>query len=100
MNNKLCVLMAAVLISGCSSITVDHPKPMRDTVFVAIHIVDELPTGNTDDTLAIARQTNGVGEIFIRRDVYPLCITHEVMHLFSGDWHGDDKSSEFCYIEK
>jgi len=48
--------------------------------------------------LGLGRLGNGVCHVQIRKDIYPYCITHEVMHGFSGEWHGGEESTMFCEI--
>jgi hypothetical protein len=92
----LIVLVSLLSIGGCA--TLDYPEPKRDLVYVSIELVDEI--AEMPEAYGIARcYYNGVCNIKIRKDVYPRCITHEVMHAFSGPWHGNRKTTQFCDIK-
>lgn len=87
------LVIAAMLTTGCS--VVDRvPSPLRDESFVHIKLVDELRKG----TLATARVKDGLCVVEIRKDVYPNCVTHEIMHCFSGNWHEGYETDDYCYI--
>jgi hypothetical protein len=94
---KRMILLLAVLVSGCSTVA-SSPSPRVDVIFAEIKLVDEIK--ERKDALGLSRCKHNVCQIQIRRDVYPLCITHEVMHGFSGSWHSTNDSTEYCLVER
>ena len=73
-----------VLITGC---TTTH-SPRIDEAFMHVKIVDEPGEDWPPRTAAITRGLGSrVSQIEVLRGYYPECITHEVRHVFEGDWH-------------
>lgn len=86
MSRVMGVLIAMLALAGCS----DTPPPKIDSAFFEVVILDE---PKPDWQLGTVAMTYGVGtgvsRIEILRSYYPDCITHEVRHVFEGDWHGE-----------
>ena len=83
----------SLLLAGCDYF--DAPaKPKRDEVFVAIKLVDDLPMRQYGEA-----QCTGVGvcTIKLKRDTYPMCITHEIRHAFEGNFHAGRESTDDCH---
>lgn len=83
-----------VLLTGCAS---TPPAPKHTQVFTSIEIVDEFDNPKQLGSTTWNPDVEGVCEIKIRKDVYPNCITHEVMHCFSGEWHEGYDTDKYCY---
>lgn len=83
----------ALLLSGCGFFDATT-KPKRDEVFVAIKLVDDLPMRQYGEARC---SVDGVCILEIKRDTYPMCITHEVRHAFEGNFHGNQPSDEDCH---
>jgi len=88
------LLLAPVLVLFLVACSPVPPKPERDTIFTSVTLVDGFD--NPDQIGRIKHHGNGVCAIEIKRDHYPDCITHEVLHCFSGSWHEGD-NDDFCY---
>ncbi len=88
----LFIICCASIMIGCKALP---PEPERDTIFTSVKIVERID--GYPDALAITRfNGTGVCEIEVRRDVYPDCLAHEVMHCFSGNWHAGKETEMFC----
>lgn len=89
----LALIVAAMLLalSGCA--TFDGPLPLRDAVTFQVQIVDDLPTTGR----AICTPDGAFCTLQIRRDQYPLCVTHEVRHAFEGRFHDSRPNGENCH---
>lgn len=88
---RLTPLLLCAALVGCS----DSPPPKIDSAFFEVTILDEpkpdWPSGTAAMTYAGG---TGVSRIEILRPYYPECITHEVRHVFEGEWHPGRK--EIC----
>lgn len=73
------------LITGCAA---TH-TPLIDEAFMHVKIVDEPGADWPPRTAAITRIDWPYSTIEVLRGYYPECITHEVRHVFEGDWHPD-----------
>ena len=82
---------ACLLISACSA----SPTIRHDQVFIESKVVDQLPLECPAGALACSVVTGPLCQIYIRRDIYPACIAHEVRHCHEGEWH-QSPSSEDC----
>lgn len=97
MGRAASVCLILMVLAGCSA--QPAPTPDLDIIFASIKLVDSFPD-RSPSTLALAKGTeHGFCSIEIRRDVYPRCITHEVMHCFSGNWHEGYETDEYCIVE-
>ena len=75
----LCAVVL-VLLTGCAT----QPQPaIREATF-SVRILDERPANWAPSTAAM---TYGSSRIEILRDYYPECLTHEIRHVFEGQWH-------------
>ena len=85
--------MFCLIVSGCD----ESPKePNYDEVHVTIRLVDSIE--NNPSTYGISHCVNNRCLIEIRKDVYPLCVTHEVRHAFEGNWHEGIETTEGCDV--
>lgn len=89
----VCSVMMATLLAACNA---EHPEPKRDMVVATVKIVDALPAPVKQGELARAKFNQGLCTIWIRRDVYPACLTHELMHCFSDSWHDGYETTAHC----
>lgn len=81
---RLTPLLLCAALVGCS----DSPEPQIDSAFFEVHILDEPKPDWGPGVVAMTRAgSTGISHIEILRPYYPECITHEVRHVFEGDWH-------------
>lgn len=89
-----------VALSACSFFEAKRMPVNRDHVLVDIELVDELPP-----SAGVASASKKFGDyscdgdfchVRILRKTYPFCVTHEIRHVFEGDWHGQHASTEDC----
>ena len=92
--SKICAILCGILLTGCVANT---PKAVIDESVVHIQLVDVVDANNPNK-LAEATWRGNVCIVKIRRDVYPNCVTHEIMHCFSGNWHEGYETDNYCYV--
>ena len=94
---KLSILFCMLSFIGCSS---TNYTLLHTEAEFKLFIVDELPTKNK---YASAESHCNLDfkycEIYILKEVYPRCITHEIRHVMEGHWH-NGMSKEDCHIIK
>jgi len=86
--------LVGFVLLALTACTTQPPKPVVDSRLITLELVDEFEEPNK---LGQATMGTHLCSIEIRKDVYPNCVTHEVMHCMSGDWHKGRDSDEFCY---
>lgn len=87
------LILAVLLLAGCdqSPVTIE-----RTDAIVHIKLVDQIDYRQGYEALGLSRCANGVCVVEIRRDLYPQCLTHEMRHVFEGDWHARRETTEGC----
>lgn len=85
-------LCLALLLVGCDA----APVPQRDEAIVHIRLVDTIDYKPGYDALGLSRCANDVCVVEVRKDLYPQCVTHEIRHVFEGDWHPRRETTENC----
>ena len=83
-----------LVVLALTACTPQPPKPLVDSRLITIELVDGF---DNPRQIGEATMTPHLCSIEIKKDRYPDCITHEVMHCFSGDWHQGRESDEYCY---
>lgn len=86
-------IFAALLLAGCDQ---TPAQIERTEALVHIRLVDHIDYKPGYDALGLTRCANGVCVVEIRRDTYPACVTHEIRHVFEGDWHPGRETTEGC----
>lgn len=87
------LILAALLMAGCDQ----TPSQIERTdAIVHIRLVDSIDYKQGYDAMGLTRCANGVCVVEIRRDLYPACVTHEIRHVFEGDWHPGRETTEDC----
>lgn len=89
----IAIAVLLLLLAGCDYFDASA-KPQRDTVFVQIQLVDDLPMRQYGEARCSGE---GVCILKIKRATYPMCIAHEVRHAFEGAFHDDRESTEDCH---
>lgn len=92
MGAVLC-LVALFALAGCDQSTVNIE---RTEALVHIRLVDQIDHKPGYIALGLTRCANGVCVVEIRKDLYPHCVTHEIRHVFEGDWHTGRETTEGC----
>lgn len=87
---KWLFLSLCIMLTACTS----EYNIKRDRVFVSIELVDSI--NNNPNTYGYSVCNNGVCTLYIRKDKYPLCITHEIRHAFEDNFHEGRESFEDC----
>lgn len=85
----LAAISLCVLLIGCAK----QPTILQDEVFFHSKIVDDLPRGVFGRATCLS---NNLCTIEIRRETYPNCIGHEIVHGHSGDWHKGYETTWGC----
>lgn len=78
-----------ILLMGCTQ----RPVILYDEVFFHSKIVDNLPPGVFGRATCLA---NNLCTIEIRRETYPDCVGHEIVHGHSGGWHEGYETTWGC----
>lgn len=86
-------IVALCCLTGCA--TFDGPAPLRPSAMFTVTLVDDLPHGRTGQ--ATCTPDGAFCNLQIRRDQYPLCVTHEVRHAFEGKFHDHRPNGENCH---
>jgi hypothetical protein len=86
-----------LLLAGCSATKDQFPERKRDAIFAEIFVVDEIPNAKSD-VLGQAKWSGNRCTVYVRSDIYPYAMTHELMHCFSGNWHEGVRSAEYQHI--
>jgi hypothetical protein len=92
--SKICAIMGGIFLTGCVAQTV--PQPNIDKSIVHIQLVESF---DTPGRLGEATWRGNICLVKIRKDVYPNCVTHEIMHCFSGNWHEGYETDNYCYVK-
>jgi len=92
MGAVLC-LVAMFALAGCDQTPVTIE---RTEALVHIRLVDAIDYKPGYDALGLSRCANGVCMVELRKDLYPQCLTHEIRHVFEGDWHAGRETTEGC----
>lgn len=103
---KYATALFCLLLTACSIGPTKYDR-IQDSATVTVHIVDELPVNKTPNVLAethcmYGKDSSGkvvVAEdckIYIKKELYPRCLAHELRHVFEGDWHQGRHSTEDC----
>lgn len=87
------LILAALLLAGCDQ---TPAQIERTEALVHIRLVDQIDYRPGYDALGLSRCANGVCVVEVRRDLYPACVTHEIRHVFEGDWHAGRETTEGC----
>lgn len=74
-------LAIMILATGCET----PPQPRTSAAQFKVEITQEVPAGFAAYVDNIYAK---VPVVRIRPEYYPLCITHEIRHIFEGAWHG------------
>jgi len=86
-------LVALFALAGCDQ----APAQIERTeALVHIRLVDQIDYKPGYEALGLSRCANGVCVVEVRRDLYPTCVTHEIRHVFEGDWHAGRETTEGC----
>lgn len=80
-----------LIYAGCS---MPVPKPMVERQIIVMDLVDKPKVEGAYGTAQ--KITDTLCHIEIVKSAYPKCITHEVMHCFSGDWHQGYDTTQYC----
>lgn len=76
-----------------SSTTNEVPQRIFDSTTMKLSVVDDV---GIEGAYASSKFSKGICVIKIRKDIYPKCITHEVMHCLSLNWHPGRSTDSFC----
>lgn len=89
------VLAIALALPGCAS---NEPARVlvRNDVLLHVRLVDHIDYKPGTQAFGLTRCTKNVCVVEILRDRYPLCLQHEIRHVFEGDWHGSRETLEGC----
>ena len=87
------LILAALLLAGCDQSPVNIE---RTDAIVHIRLVDAINYKPGYDAPGLSRCANGVCVVEIRRDLHPACVTHEIRHVFEGDWPAGRETTEGC----
>lgn len=92
------LLAFTVSLTACSVTADKFPERKRSHVNADIYIVDKIPSITDRSVLGTAMWSGSKCTIYVRSDIYPYAMTHELMHCFSGNWHDGAASSEYQHI--
>lgn len=78
-----CIASIAIMIlaAGCET----QPQPRATAAQFKVQITDDVPLGLAAYVDNIYAK---VPIVRIRPEFYPVCVTHEIRHIFEGAWHG------------
>ena len=85
----LSAISLGILLVGCTQ----RPVILYDEVFFHSKIVDNLPPGVFGRATCLA---NNLCTSEIRRETYPDCVGHEIVHGHSGGWHEGYETTWGC----
>jgi hypothetical protein len=59
-------------------------------------VIDLVEKTSVEGAYGTAMTNKGLCKVEILKDRYPDCITHEIMHCFSGNWHEGYDTTRYC----
>ena len=87
---RLLITALALLLTACTTHTIDRPE-----VVVISRVVETLPEWCPERALACAERFEAACYVYVRADIYPRCVEHEMRHCHEGLWH-EGPSVEGC----
>lgn len=91
-----CAALCAVALFALAGCDQTPAQIERTEALVHIRLVDSIDYKPGYIAHGLTRCANGVCVVEIRRDLYPQCVTHEIRHVFEGDWHAGRETTEGC----
>jgi len=86
---------AALLLAGCAGEPI-VAEPQRNEAVIHVRLVDHIDYEPGAHAYGLSRCANGVCTVQILRKFYPYCLTHEIRHVFEGDWHHGRETLDGC----
>ena len=85
-----------LLLIGCTSVQPFDVSEIDGKKYTFIpHLVDEIPGGKLG--LHSYDKELDIHHIWLIKDRFPLCVQHEIFHVFKPNWHKGRDSDEYCY---
>lgn len=85
-----------LILTGCST---GQPFDVSEidgkTYTFKIHLVDRLPESRIG--LHSYNPITKDHTIILIKDQFPVCLSHEVLHVMVGNWHKGRDSDKYCY---
>lgn len=71
------------VIVGCAS----QQELQTHEAFFSIEVTNDVPGGYAT---FLTHDSQGQPMLLVKPTHYPTCVTHEIRHVFEGEWHGTD----------
>ena len=88
----LLIVLLFVGLYGCSTFNGPQPKFIRTQANVTV--IDNVDFKDRD-VLGMTICINNNCTVMLRQ--YPECLSHEMRHVFEGQWHPDRNLTEYCF---
>lgn len=76
------VLVLSVVV-GCAG----QQELQTYEAFFSVEVTHDVPGSSAT---FLKQNPDGVPTLLVRPTHYPACVTHEIRHVFEGEWHGSE----------